>query len=112
MSRRTADKIEFVFVQIKKDGIPNYVSIMVTRNKLLSLIHLEILIAIYAQVRQQFERVWTLDIEIRHVVRLVEQSAALLPGALFIPPVSEFGAHHWKGIGSNLRITQPFHRAP
>ena len=46
------------------------------------------------------------------MVRLVEERAGFLPGALFISPVGELGAHHRKGVGSDLRIAQPFHWTP
>jgi hypothetical protein len=49
------------------------------------------------------------DIEVHHVVRLVEQHGAVLPGPLFAAPVGEFGGDHRIDIGTQLRIAQHVH---
>ncbi len=85
---------------------------MVTRNKLLRLIDFEIFKAIYTEIREQFECIRALNMKICHMVRLVQKSAGLPPGALFISPVRELGTHHREGIWSYLRITQQFNRTP
>jgi hypothetical protein len=66
------------------------------------LIDFEVLKAIDAEIREQFEGVRALHIKIGHVVRLVEKSAGFLPGTLLISPVRKLGPHYWKGIGSYL----------
>ena len=109
-SGRAADQIEFVFVQIEEDRVANHIAIGITCHKLLRLIDFEILVAIDAKIRQHLERLRALDIQIGHVVRLIEKRAAFLPGALFISPVRELGTHHRKGVGSDLRIAQSLHR--
>jgi hypothetical protein len=108
--RRATDEIEFIFVKMKEYGIANYISIAVAGNKLLGLIDFEILKAIDAKIGKYFQCVRALDIKIGHMVRLIEKSAGLPPGALLISPVREFGAHHRKGIRSYLRLTQQFNR--
>ena len=112
VSGRTPDEIEFILVQIKENRIANHVSIMIAGDKLLGLIDLEILEAIDTQIGEQFERIGTLDIEIGHVVGLVEKSAGFPPGTLFVSPVGELGTHHRKGIWSYLRIAQQFNWTP
>ena len=54
---RAADEIEFVFIQIKENGIANDVPVMATGNKLLGLIDFESLEAIYRKIGEEFERV-------------------------------------------------------
>ena len=79
---------------------------MVTRDELFGLIDFEIFKAIDAKVREQFERVRPFDIEVGHVVWLVEKRTRLPPGTLFISPVRELRAHDREGIWSDLRISQ------
>src|SRR5207245_8960427 len=95
---RSPDKIEFVVVQMKENGIANDVAVVVAGNKLLGLIDLESLEAVYTQIRKQLECNRTLDVKISHMVRLIEKSTGVPPRTLFISPVRELGAHYWKGI--------------
>jgi hypothetical protein len=76
------------------------------------LIDFESLEAVYRKIGEQLERVRTFHIKISHMVRLIEKSAALPPGKLFISPVREFGPHDWKGVRTYLRITQHLNRIP
>ena len=71
---RTADQIEFVLVEIKENRVADHVAVVVARDELLRLIDLEILEAVDAEIGEHLERVGALDVEIRHVVRLVEQA--------------------------------------
>jgi hypothetical protein len=87
VSGRTPHEVEFIFVEIKENRITNHIAVMIARHKLLGLIDLEVLKAVDGEIGEQFESVGTLHIKIRHVVRLVEESAGLLPCALFIPPI-------------------------
>ena len=109
-SRRASHQVEFVFVQIKEDRVANDITIVVTGDKLLRLIDLEILEAIYAKIREHLQRIRAIQIQIGHMVRLVEKRAGLLPRTLLISPVRELGTHHRKGVGSDLRIAQALHR--
>src|SRR5207245_11122386 len=95
---RSRDKIELVVVQMKENGIANDVAVVVAGNKLLGLIGLESLEAVYTQIRKQLECNRTLDVKISHMVRLIEKSTGVPPRTLFISPVRELGAHYWKGI--------------
>jgi hypothetical protein len=87
VGRRPSDKIEFIFIQIKENGIANHIAIMAAGNKLLGLVDFEIFKAIDAKIGEQLESVGALHVEVRHVVRLVEESTGFLPGPLFISPI-------------------------
>ena len=95
---------------MKENGIANDVAVVVAGNKLLGLIDLESLEAVYTQIRKQLECIRTLDVKISHMVRLIEKSTGVPPRTLFISPVRELGAHYWKGIRTYLRIAQQFNR--
>src|SRR5580704_8858494 len=81
-------------------------------DKLLGLIHLEVMEGIHAEIREKLQRIGALDIKVRHVVRLVEQSTCFAPRALLVPPVCELMANHGKGIRADLRVTQQVYRIP
>ena len=103
---RTSDQVEFVLVQIKQDGVADHVTVGIAGDELLGLVDLEILEAVDAEIGEHLERVGTFDIQIRHVVRLIEKRAGLAPGTLLISPVGELVLHHGKRIGPDLRIAQ------
>src|SRR5262249_4435159 len=105
-SGRPSYEIEFVFVEIEKNGIADNVAVPVTRHELLRLVDLEILEAVYTEVGKQLERFGTFDIEVGHMVRLVEQRACLTPGALLVAPIREFRPDDGKCIWSDLRVAQ------
>jgi hypothetical protein len=79
--------------------------------ELLSLIDAKVLEGVDAEIGENFERVGALDVQIRHVMRLIEQCAGLAPGPLFIPPVGELMLDHREGIGPYLGIAQHLDRA-
>ena len=109
--RRTADEVESVLVEIEQDGVADHVAVVVAGDELFRLIDLEVLEAVDAEIREELQRVGALDVEVGHVVRLVEQRAALAPRALLVAPVRELGPNHRKGIGPDLRIAQQVDRA-
>src|SRR5687767_10905327 len=78
-SRRTSHEIEPVFVQVKQNRVANHISAVITGNELLGLIYFETVEAIDAKVGQQFEGIRTFNIEVRHMVRLIKESARLSP---------------------------------
>jgi hypothetical protein len=57
-------------------------------------------------VSDSSERVLAANVEVHHVVRLVEQHRRMLPGPLFGTPVGKFRRHHRIDIGTKLRIAQ------
>jgi len=107
---RPADEIELVLRQVKKDGITDDIAIVIARDEVFCLIDFEILEAIDAQIRKHFERIRPFDINVRHMMGLIEQSAGFAPRTLFIPPVRELVTNHGKRVGTDLRIPQQFNR--
>jgi hypothetical protein len=83
---------------------------VVARDELLRLIDLEVLERVDAEVGQHLERIGALEVEIGHVVRLIEQRAGLAPGPLLVAPVREFVAHDRKGVRPDLRIAHHLDR--
>ena len=108
---RAAYEIKAHFVQIEKDGVADHISVRRACDKLLGLIDFKVLKGIDSQFRKQFERVRPFNVEVGHVVGLVEKSAGFTPGALLISPVGELVTHHRAGIGADLRVAQQFNRA-
>src|SRR5262249_48171672 len=106
MDGGTADNIEQLFLEVKQNGIANYVSIVATRNVLLGFIDVKVLEAIYAVIRKQADRVGPLNVHICHMKGLVEQYAGLLPGSLFITPVRVLRLNNRIDIRSRRRISQ------
>ena len=83
---------------------------MIAGNELLDLVDGEILEGVDAEVGEQFDDIRALEIDVRHVVRLIEQGGGLAPGALFVPPVGELGGDLGIDIGPDLRIAQQINR--
>jgi hypothetical protein len=111
-SWRSSDEIESIFVQIEKDRVADHISVVIARHKLFGLVDLEGLERVDAEFRKQPECIRTLDIKVRHVMRLIEESTSFPPRPLFVSPVGEFGAHDGECIRADLRISQEFYRTP
>src|SRR2546422_5620779 len=107
---RPADEIEFVLGQVKKDGITDHISSVIAGDELFRLIDFEILEAIDAKIRKDLERIRPLDINVRHMMGLIEECTGLAPGTLLIPPVRELVPHDGKRVWTDLRIPQQFNR--
>ena len=99
---RPTDEIEGILGEKEQDRIADHVTVVVAGDELLGLVDGEVPDRVDAEVRQQLERIGTLDVHIGHVVRLVEQHGGFLPGALLVSPVREFGRYDGKDIGSDL----------
>jgi hypothetical protein len=104
--RRASDEAQSLLIEIKEDRVADHVPLVVAGDELLRLIDPEIPEAVDSEIREHFESVAALDIQVRHVMGLVEERARLAPRALFVSPVRELGAHHRKGVGSDLRVSQ------
>ena len=109
---RASHQVEIIFTKVEQDGVADDVAVGSAADELLGLVDFEILEAVDAEVGEDLQSVGAFHVQIRHVVRLIEERAAVAPGLLFISPVGEFMLHHWKGIGSDLRIPQHFNRIP
>ena len=81
---RPADEIEFVLGEVKKDGITDHISSVIAGDELFRLIDFEILEAIDAKIRKDLDRIRPLDINVRHMMGLIEECTGLAPGTLLI----------------------------
>src|SRR5690606_2055828 len=52
----------------------------------------------------------SLHVHVGHVMRLIEQSARLAPGALLVAPVRKLGRDHRKRVRPDLRVAQQLDR--
>ena len=74
--------------------------------ELLGLVDRKVRDAVDARVGHQLQRVWALEEEVHHVVRLVEQDRGLAPGALLAAPVRELVRDDRVDVGADLRVAQ------
>jgi hypothetical protein len=91
---------------VKKNRVTDHEAVVVAGDELLRLIHLEVLERVDAEIREQLQRVRSLDVQIRHVMRLVEQRTRLSPRPLFVAPVGELRPDHRERVRPRLRMAQ------
>ena len=108
--RRATDIGKRLFFLPEHDPVTDHVAVRRGRHILLGLARRPALRRVDHRVRQQLARITPTDVEIDHVVRLVEQHRAVLPRPLFGPPVRKLGRHHRVNISTKLRIAQHFDR--
>ena len=77
--RHTADELVLVLLVVEQDAVADHAASVVRCNghELLGHVQREILEGVDPEVGDQLERVRTLDVEVRHVVGLVEQHLAV-----------------------------------
>ncbi len=83
--RCAADEYEFVLFQVKQNPVSNDKSIVAAGNKLLGLVDAEIRKGIDRKIRDHLESIRAFNVDVDHVVRLIEKYAGLTPGFLFVP---------------------------
>ena len=66
----------------------------------------EIRKGINGKIGDHLERIRTFNVDIHHVVRLIEKNAGFPPRALLVAPIREFGRDNGINVGADLRITQ------
>ena len=103
---RAADEVEAVFFEVEEDDVADDVSVRCARHELLGAVRDEAGEAVHAEVVQHGEGVGAGHFQVDHVVRLVEQHAGLLPGALFQAPVGVFRGHARVNVGAYLLVAQ------
>src|SRR4029077_1373722 len=74
---RAPYETEEIVVEVEENGIADDIAVVVAGDELLGLVDGKIVKAVDGKIRQQPERVGSLDVEIRHVVRLVEETGRL-----------------------------------
>jgi hypothetical protein len=104
VDRRAANQVEAVLFQVKKDDVANHVAVVVAGDELLRLAGSEVREAVDAEHREHFEGIPTLNVHVRHVVRLIEEDARIPPRTLFVSPVGELAGDDRVDIRSGLRI--------
>ena len=101
----TSNEAHAVFVQEEEDPVADHVAVVVAGHELLGLVHGEVLEGVHAERREQPDHVGALDVEVGHVVRLVEKGRGLAPGDLLVSPVRELARHRRVDVRSDLRVT-------
>ena len=99
-ARRDADRLELVLLVPEEDVVPDQLAIRVDRDVLLGRVHRKVLDAVYGRVADELERIGTLDVEVSHVVGLIEKDRTATPRQLLVSPVGELrrdGRTHDRG---------------
>jgi hypothetical protein len=77
---------------MEQDAVANNLPAVIAGHELLGLVDAESVEAVDRQMREQLACARTLDEQIHHVVRLIEQHRGLAPGALLVAPLENSGA--------------------
>src|SRR5688572_32189131 len=104
--RRAADVAELLFLLPEDDPVADHVAIGCGRDVLLGLVDHPAFAGVDHRVAEQLQRIRAAEIEVHHVVRLVEQHRRMLPGPLLGAPVGELGRDHRIDVGAELRVAQ------
>jgi hypothetical protein len=108
---RAADQVEAVRRKVEQDRVADHVAVVIARDKLLRRVDAEVVERVDAEPCEHLERVAAFDVEVRHVVRLIEQRAGLTPRTLLVAPVSELARHDRERVRPDLRVAQHVDRA-
>ncbi len=101
---------ELVIVQVKQDAVADHVAGRSAGHELLGHVHREVGHAVDPDALDQLQRIRALEVEVHHVVRLVEQHRRLPPRLLLAPPVRELVGHDRVDVGAGLRVAQELGR--
>jgi hypothetical protein len=108
----SSDQIEGVRVEIEEDDVSDDIAVIVADDILLGLADFKTLEAVDTKRREQLESIRPLNVHVCHVIRLVEQHAAVLPGTLLVSPVRKLGWHNRINIRADLGVSQEIYRIP
>jgi hypothetical protein len=109
--RRNADGLVFVLLEVEEDVVADDVAVVVDGDELLRHVDRKFRDAVDGELADHFQRVGTFDVEIRHVVRLIEQDRGAAPSLLLVAPIRELLHHARDDGGRRLRFPQKLHRA-
>ncbi len=101
---RSANKQQLVFGQVEQDAVTDDVAVITARNHLLRFVDLETFKRVEAKMFDHFQRVGAFDINVHHVMSLIEKDAGFLPRPLLVAPVCKFGCNDRVHIRANLRV--------
>ena len=108
--RRNTDGLVLVVLEVEQDVVADHIAVVVDRHELLRHVDREVRDAIDRELADHLQRVTAFDIEVGHVVRLIEQNRSTSPGQLLVAPVREF-LHHARHHGRrSLRLPQQLDR--
>ena len=110
--RGAPDEAEQVVVEIEEDRVADHIAVVVAGHELLGLVDGEILKAVDGEIGQQSEGVRAFDVQVRHVVRLVEEAARRAPCMLLVAPVGELARIPRVHVRPDLRVAREVDRAP
>ena len=104
--RRAADVDQLVGRQVEQDAVADHVAVVVARREVLRAIHRELRERVEREIRAELESVRPLDVQVDHVMRLVEQHGGVTPRPLLVAPVRMLRGHHGIYVRANLRVAQ------
>ena len=104
--RRNADGLVFVLLEVEQDVVADDVAVVIDGDELLGHVDRELRDAVDGELADQLERVRPLDVQVGHVVRLVEQHRGPAPGHLLVAPIREFLHHARHDCRGRLRFPQ------
>jgi hypothetical protein len=104
--RRPADEHEVVLLEVEQDAVADHVPAVAARDELLGAVDGEVREAVDREVRAQLHCVGALDVDVDHVVRLIEQHGALPPCGLLVAPVRKFARYDGVDVSADARIAQ------
>ena len=110
VSGGTADEAHPVLGVVEEDAVADHVAVLVAGDELLRLVDREVLEGVDAESRQQVDHVRPLDVQVGHVMRLVEQGARLPPRDLLVAPVRELGRNLRIDVRPDLGVPHQIHR--
>jgi hypothetical protein len=87
---------------VEENAVADDVAVVADRNILLGAIDGEILEGVDGRVGAELYGVGTLDVDVTHVVRLVEQDGGLAPGLLLGAPVRILTGNYRINVGADL----------
>ena len=108
--RSTANEHEFVLGQMEQDAVADYMAAMANWHILFGAVNREIGERIDGSIGQQFDGVRAFDVDVHHVMALIEQYSAVAPCILFTAPVVEFRGYYRIYVSADLGIAQQVNR--
>ncbi len=108
---RATDEAHAVLVEEEEDRVADDVAVVVAGDELLGLADLEARERVDAEVGEQADDVRAFEVEVGHVVRLVEERGGLAPRDLLVHPVRELARDGRVDIRPDLRVARHLDRA-
>ena len=108
--RSAADEDQFILLQVEQDAVADHMAAVADRNVLLGAVNREVGKAVDGGVGDELDGVRPLDIDVHHVMALIEQYGAVAPCMLFAAPVVEFGSYDRIYVGADLGVAQQINR--